>query len=184
MLLSALTLSFACGDKDTDTGAEEADTDTDTDADADTDTDTDTDTGLQAELVWQGTATVDKGDSYSGTEEVVLISDRGDGDIICQYTYPVTATAAREDCENCDWAFDVVLGAASVKVDTSCADAGLDPAAVEGTTRAYGYDPEYFGHAELMMTDSGDGWAPADFANYDVETGDFSYFWPQGYINY
>jgi hypothetical protein len=128
-----------------------------------------------------GTAVVLDG-PYEGYDEIYLIGDDGNGEEVCRVRVAVTSTTSRTDCEDCDWAFDVVYGAAEVvtDVDSACEVAlELDKtalAALEGTEMAYGYNPDYIGHAKVLMTYAEDGvWTPAAYATYDELTGAFSY---------
>ena len=64
---------------------------------------------------------------------------------------------------------------------------GPDPAAVaalEGTSRAYGYIDDYIGHAAVLMVDLGEGWEVADYAAWTDTQGGLSYLWEQGYTAY
>jgi hypothetical protein len=142
-------------------------------------------TGL---LYWEGEATV-TGDTYDGHEDIALLADKGMGNAVCRIRYAVTSTALRSDCgDQCLWAFDVVLGPAEVLTDTgACGAAGYDEAAVaalEGTSRAYGYIDDYIGHAAVLMVDLGEGWEVADYAAWTDTQGGLSYHWEQGYTAY
>ena len=139
-------------------------------------------TGL---LTLLGSATVDS--TYVGTEEIRFAPTTGGAQTLCAIVVPVAATAARTDCADCQWAFDVVLGAPTVHTDTACAAAGYDTAAIdalEGTVRGYGFADEYLGHAEALLVLQDDAWEPVSFADWSTETGQLSYAWEQGYLPY
>ena len=64
---------------------------------------------------------------------------------------------------------------------------GLDGDTVsdlDGTTTGYGYIHEYFGHANVLTTETEGVWAPVDNASWDEETGAFTYDWLDGYMEY
>jgi hypothetical protein len=184
-LLSLLALTLGCGDKDDSGHDHEADADTDADTDADADADTDADSDLSALMGRTGTGSVDG--SYSGTEEFYIIGDDGDGDDLCRVTYTLTAAAERKDCDICEWAYDLQIGDVQVTADSDpgCSIAvgkGVDVSALEGTVVSYGYVPEYYGHAEVLMVNEGDAWFAASFAT--MTDGIFSYNWEAAYISY
>ena len=177
----------ACPNKSDDTGDSadtDTDTDTDSDTDADTDTDTDTDTGPQGLLTVTGAATVSYS-AYDGTEEVSFVGDEGDGEELCHVTVTLASTEVVEDCTDCEWAFVVEVTDAVATVDKSCASIGWeDPASAVGSTRMYGYNPEYFGHAPVLLIYTDDAWNPAGYASWDESTGAFSYEYQGGYFPY
>jgi len=200
LALLATTLLTACGDKD-DTAPVEGDTDTDTDADtdadsdADADTDTDTDTdpalGLQG---YSGQATAGH-TGYEGSEDWYLIADEGDGDDICRIRYDLKDTDPRPDCPDeghsgCIWAWDVTIAAAAIVSESGIGCEGAfgvtadTVSDLDGTSVGIGYNPDYYGHAAVMIRDQGDGWAVATFAVWDEGTGSFAYQWDQGYVEY
>jgi hypothetical protein len=52
-------------------------------------------------------------------------------------------------------------------------------------TLSYGYAPEYFGHAQMLMMDLGGGdWEAVTFASFDDATGAFSYDRSDGTFTY
>ncbi len=200
--LIALPLLIACGDKD-DTQAPEGDTDTDTDADtdtdsdtdADTDTDTDTDTDPVLGMVGYSGEAIGGYEGYEGFEEWFFVADEGDGDDICRIRYEVKDVGPRDDCpagghSTCIWSWDLGIAAAEILAESGmgCDGAfGLTAdtvADLNGTTFAIGYNPDYYGHAAVMYRDMGEGWFVADFAVWNESTGEFSYMWDQGYIEY
>lgn len=139
-------------------------------------------TGL---LTRVGQATV--GSSYNGTEEIRFAPTAGDAQALCSVVVPVTAAGARSDCADCLWAFDVVLGAPTVSIDTACEAAGYNAqaiAALEGSVRGYGFADEYLGHAEALLVLQDGAWEPVSFADWSAETGLLSYEWEQGYLPY
>lgn len=194
----ALLLAACGGPNDADTAADPdtgdpADTDTadidtgDTDT-ADTDTDTgDTDTGdtdsappPEGLLHTVGSATVL--DTFAGTETVLFTDGATE---LCRVELSLASTGPRDDCDECDWAFDVEVLDAAVVTDVACAAVGWDDlSAVVGTTRAYGFVALYFGHAPVLMTLGDAGWGPAGYAEYDATTGALGYDLDAGYHPY
>jgi hypothetical protein len=192
-LPALLGLGCPSTDKLDDTGAADtsadADTDTDTDSDTDADTDTDTDTddtdteALTGLLRLVGNATVNG--AYAGTESVVFVADEGYGDDVCRLTVTFASTEALTDCETCDWAYTLTITDVVTELDTECAAVGWgDPEAAIGTTRAYGYDPDYFGHAAVLMTHDGTAWQVAGYAAFDDATDTLSYDLEVGFFPY
>jgi hypothetical protein len=166
----------------------EADTDTDVDTDTDTDTDTVGRTGLAGRL---GSGTMD-GAAYQGTEDLYLIAEDGEGEDVCRVRYSLASNGpARTDCVACDWAFDLLVSDAQLVAENAvgcAASLGLDAAAVvalNGTTRSYGYQEEYVGHADVLMVDNGEGvWGAVSHATFDSTTGAFGYDWQDGIVSY
>ena len=56
--------------------------------------------------------------------------------------------------------------------------------ALDGSTTGYGYIHEYFGHANVLTSETDGVWAPVDNASWDEKTGAFSYDWLDGYMEY
>lgn len=189
-----LLLVFACGDKDdtagdgggtdgggTDGGADGGGTDGGTDGGA-------TDGGSErlGALIFQGEATVHT--SYMGSERLVFKADSGSGEVLCQLLYGIEGATPRTDCDECDWAFDVVVGPVQVEadVDGACEAIGYGQAArdaMAGSTRGYGYIAEYFGHAPVLVVDDG-GWNPVSYASYDETSGLLAYDWQDATLPY
>lgn len=136
-------------------------------------------------LVREGEATV-LGD-YQGTETLKAVDDEGDGATVCAISYALASTATRADCPNCVWAFDLLSSAAAITVgdEASCLDLfglGVDSVSdLDGDTPAYGFDPDYVGHDEVLMVDIG-GWAPVSQAAWDDATGALTYAWIDGVV--
>ncbi|RME21634.1 MAG: hypothetical protein D6798_17635 [Deltaproteobacteria bacterium] len=131
-------------------------------------------TGL---LTFAGTATVTE-TTYSGSETLQFKGDEGDGEVLCEITIGLESIGTRSDCGNCDWAFDLRVTAADINTDVACDAIGYDKATLEslvGSTRGYGYDPEYFGHAPTLMVLEGKTWNPVAYASYDPGTHAFEY---------
>jgi hypothetical protein len=82
------------------------------------------------------------------------------GDAVCRIRYQVSSVAPRADCGD-----DAI-------------------AALEGTTRAYGFIEEYIGHADVLTVDQGEGWEVAAYASWAQDSGDLSYEWERGYVAY
>ena len=177
-------LLLACVGKSADS-VQDSPTDTDTDSDSDTDTD-DTSTGRLATEDRLGSGTVGA-DVYSGTETWSLVAEDGSGGTdLCRLSYALTSTAGRSDCSDCAWAYDLVVSATALVDEGSpgCAATLGDPAALDGTTLAYGYAPSYFGHAQVLMAWDGAAWQAVTFGDMDDTTGAFSYDWEVGYRTY
>lgn len=193
LLSLLLPLGPACSDKGEvdDTGG--ADTASDTGETGETgETGDSTETGETGEDTGErlavehrfGIATVLDG-VFSGTETWTLVSDDDDGLTLCLITYSLLSSVARADCTDCSWAFDLIVGDAAIaeETDGACSILGYDDTTVyslNGTVLPYGYAPDYYGHAQVLMTDRGTGWAAATFASYDETTGEFTYDWELG----
>jgi hypothetical protein len=129
----------------------------------------------------------DVGETYVGTEAVVLLTNFGLGDELCRIEYTVTSTSRRDDCTDCVWAFDVVLGAPTTTLDAACAAAGYDAAAIaaiEGTTRSIGVAVDYLGHADALLVYDGRVWASATFVDWIDAEWALRYTWDQQYVSY
>jgi len=196
-LLASLLLA-ACGDKGSDdSGSSDGGGTTDGGSDGGTDGgggDTATDGGSDGggsdggmgEQVKVGSGVQADG-AYNGTETLTFITDKGKGDLVCQVHYDLSSTAPRTDCADCDWAYDLVVSNVVVDTDDACAAIGYDKAglaALDGSSRAYGFTPDYFGHAPALLFESDGTWGPATFATYDETTGAFGYEWHVGYFPY
>lgn len=152
-------------------------------------------TGL---LAFEGSATVVAGvsGSYHGSETFRFIADKGDGDVLCEFSFDLDSTAVRDDCQelgyDCDWAFDLVVSNVTVAVDTMCDTVGYDAAVLAAledpkspsSTRSYGFIPEYFGHAPTLMVEEDGIWGPVAYASLDEKTGYFFYEGVDGYTKY
>ena len=137
---------------------------------------------------YAGQATADAV-GYAGHEELYLIGDGGAGDDLCRIRYELTRVAPREDCEPCEWAFDLVASAPEVVAESGpgCTALGYDAAglaALDGALREYGFTFEYIGHAAVLMVHGDGGWEAVSFATWSPETGAFSYDWDVGYEEY
>lgn len=154
----------------------------------DTAGDTGEDTGLVGDdglLAWAGEA--DVADGWDGSESVVFVADVGLGDTLCEVWYPVTGIAPRDDCAECILAWDVVLGAPDVRIDTLCETAGQDAATIaarEGETRSYGIALDFLGHSNVLMLDDGGVWKAVTFVDWNGEAMTVSYQWEQAVISY
>ena len=168
------------GDDDTTSDDDSADDDTGDDDTAPTGT------GLMGRI---GTATVD-GPDYTGSEDLYLVAQKGAGDDVCRVRYDLGSTAVRNDCADCDWAFDLVASNAAV-VAWEHPDCGTllgigsdDVSVLDGTAISYGYIDEYFGHASVITGYTNGTWAVLGFASYDPVSGAFSYDLEDGYVEY
>jgi hypothetical protein len=169
---------------DDDTGDDDTGDD-DTGDDDSGDDDTAANTGMFGYL---GDATASDA-GYDGWEELYLIAEKGLGDDVCRVRYDVDATAPRDDCADCMWAHDVVVSNPQVTldVDGACAAIGYDAAAIaalDGTTKSYGYAEEYFGHADVIMVMVKGEWSAVSFATWDDGSENFLYDWEVGFEGY
>jgi hypothetical protein len=161
--------------------------DDDTTVDDDTADDDDTGATGRAMLSYAGDAIADAA-LYTGTESLVLVDDDGMGAVLCRVGYTLTGTAPRDDCDECLWAWDLELSVATI---TDESGAGCDPlghdtatvAAMNGTTRAYGFAEEYVGHADMLMIDI-DGWQGVSFATWHADSGTFDYGWDDAFVEF
>jgi len=137
----------------------------------------------------QGTATVLSG-SFEGVEERYFTTEYGEGVDLCRIRYPLSSIAVRDDCEDCEWAFDLLIGAPELiaEVEPGClATVGVDSAALgelEGGVVSYGYDPDYLGHIQVLCVDQGGGWVAVGHASWEPGSGEVSYDWQDGYHPY
>ncbi len=203
-LLGLLAAAIGCGgdadtvadgpqgdaDADADTDSD-ADSDADADADTDTDSDADTDTGTPGNiglLSRVGNATVTN--IYAGHEDLVFYDGaEGGGDLLCHIGYELVAVSPRSDCTNCVWAFDLRISNATMVIDNGpcLAVTGVDAgnvSSLDGQTIAYGYDPDYVGHSQILMFDDGSGWAPGSYSTFDDGTSVLTYDWVDGTYAY
>ena len=154
-----------------------------------------------AELTRDGTGIASPADapvSYEGTETVRFTSEFGYGPVICEFNYSVTSTAVRDDCPGAcgtdGWAFDVVLGDATVEANTDDACdrvfeifeiTAAEDLNGQATTRAY--DPDFISHAQVLLIydDVEQTWNGATFLQYDNTTGVANYLdWFDGVYDY
>jgi len=190
-LALALVYALGCTEPmdDDDTAGDDDDTaadDDDTAADDDTAGDDDTEDAV-ALAGRYGQALADES-GYDGVEELYWIADAGAGEDLCRVRYELRSTGEiRTDCDDCAWAFDMVLDQVAVVAESGpgCAGMGLDVGALgDGLHDAYGYAPDYFGHAQILMADAGSGWNAATFASWDEASLSFEYDWEQGHQSY
>lgn len=177
-----LGLLLACSG---DTGTDSADPETGTPDTGDTG-DTGEDTGpTDGRYFIEGEATVI--DSWIGTESLMLKGDLGLGQVDCHVRMPVISTGTAKGCENCVYAWDVVIGTPEVVIDNDCAAAGWDAAAIaalEGTTRSYGIAIEYVGHSDVLLLEDEGSWGVVAYVDWTPSTGTISYTWDLGYATY
>ena len=124
---------------------------------------------------------------YLGSETVLFLAEEGSGETLCEVQVTLQSVGLRTDCTECEWAYDVEVLTAETVTDTHCAVVGYDSAAVAalvGTTRGYGLNPEYYGHAPVLFAEVDSTWAAVSIASYDDVTGDFSYDWEEGFYAY
>jgi hypothetical protein len=121
---------------------------------------------------WGGTATVVVGDAWSGqcTEYVTSGSDT-----VCAWQWDVASTAVRQDCADCDFAFDLALTGGH-QVDGDCSAAGFEAE----TTKSWGYAPSfsyddtasgsYYDNSSVLVAWDGQQWWPLAAATWDGTT--------------
>ena len=159
LIASLLTLSACDADKQDTEPIDVGDTDLDTDPDPDTDSDPPTAPLREGLLQRVGSANV--GAVYTGTEDLQLVGD--DGVIECRIRYALVSVAIRDDCPGCEWAFDLAIQDAALVEDPNGAclgTTGFDATNVgdlDGTITSRGYDPEFAGHAEVMLAELAPG---------------------------
>jgi len=142
-----------------------------------------------------GDATEWQGISYDGSEIERYEDDKGT--TICEVTYDLNHTSENTTCYfpeltfDCWWAFDLEVSNAAItaNVDDSCNDIlGVDDSNVgdvfNGTTKSYGYNGDYYGHATVLFAFEDDEWDSVSFGYYDNKTGEFSYQREFGQIEY
>ncbi len=126
--------------------------------------------------------------SYEGYEDLYFTTENGLGETLCRISYKVTAVDVRTDCADCEWAFELRADEPEIVEGTPerCADLGYDEGGIEmllDTPRAYGFAPEYFGHASVLLVADGEGqWSPVSFASWSQVEGTFDYDWETGYL--
>lgn len=190
--MMALLVMFACAGSSKDSGTPtDGGGDGGADGGATTATDgggsTPTDGGTEQEewlLSWVGEAQL--GERWVGEETVVMKRDGGLGATDCEIAYTVESTStAGVPCTSCLVAYDVVLGAAAVRVGDACAQGGYDAAAIdaiEGETRSYGLALDYLGHSNALMVYMDGRWQPVAFVDWDDATGRIAYQWDREYV--
>ena len=186
-LFAALALVAAgCPPADGDDDSAGDDDTVDDDSTGDDDT-TDSRLGLSGR---SGEATVDV-ETFAGFEEMYFVADQGLGDDVCRVHYDLTSTGVRDDCDDCDWAFDLVSDNAAIvaESDVGCSAVfGIDAANVgelDGTTVSYGYIAEYFGHASVLTQyTQGGSWEVVGFAAFDGATGALEFDLEDGFFPY
>ena len=143
-------------------------------------------TGLQGRAV---EAVVTTG-SFEGREQVYFVSDSGVGTDICRFHYSLSSIAERQDCDSCDWAFDLAVSDTELlfEEEPGCLSTlGIDPSELalrEGQVVSYGYTEEYFGHAQVVLMEVDSSWIAVANAAWDIESGVFSFDWREGYVGY
>ena len=141
----------------------------------------------QALLRFDGNADVDLV-AYQGSEDMAYIANLGGGPDVCRIRVDLSSTATRDDCTGCSWAFDLVVSNVEVTAesDPGCEAFGLgaaEIAALEGSTRAYGYIFEYLGHADVVMDYRKDTWEVLSFATWSDTTDALDYGWDEAYVD-
>lgn len=127
---------------------------------------------------------------YAGTEELYFSPHGGVGLDLCRIRYSLVSTAVRDDCEDCVWAFELSATEPEIIAGSAgdCEALGYDAVAIDellSRPRAYGYAPEYYGHANvLLVSNNTGGWDVVSFAAWSDGGGQFSYNWEIGYQMY
>lgn len=201
VFLLSWTVAACDGKEPSDTGGDTGDTQGDSADTADSGDSGDTaDSGDSADTGDSGTgqsgmvghlgmATADT-TSYSGTEEWYLIADDGEGDDVCRIRTTLTNVGQpRTDCADCLWAYDLVVSAPEIVAESGpgCTVFGYDATNINdlnGTMVSYGYNPDYYGHAQVLATFDGSEWRVVTFAAWDEATGALTYDWQDGIQDY
>ncbi len=122
----------------------------------------------------RGTAFVEPGTSYTGTEQFYW--ETLDGTELCSATYDIIESTPVSGCADCGWAFELVL--ANERLDgRSCDSIAMDSKRAEGETVVMGYaasiDLTSGGGAtyeDVLWVSFEDGWFPYGTASW-FETG-------------
>ncbi len=148
------------------------------------DTDTDTDADYGGHDIWgraRGLAPVpaDLSPGWMGFQETSF-GETGGG---CFVESTLTGTALRDDCDDCDWAFDVQVSDSVFVPDEPCYyGLGIEyDAANYDRTVGFGYQSDWFEEGvgfqgKLFVYSGSEGWTPVGSAVY-LE-GTFAYDWP------
>ncbi len=180
-------------DDDTGSGDDDATSDDDTGdddtGDDDYTGDDDTTSGDDDALYgYLGEAVVDPLTGYDGHEDLYYIADSGAGADLCRVRVTLTSTAVRDDCADCEWAFDLHAEDPQVIAESAvgCAGVGVDEAAIDALAvpRGYGYAREYFGHNDVLMVEQKGVWTAVNFADWNEGSGALAYDWEVGYHSY
>jgi len=153
------------------------------------------DTGLPERIALeartgQAQVTLAEPERYDGQEIWTFTGDSGAGEEICRIQYALNSTGVREDCDICDWAFDVSISEAEFvsESEPGCrATFGIGPENVgdlNGLWAGYGYSAEYFGHAAVFLLETEGEWVAVSNAVFDEATGAYSYERLDGYVAY
>jgi hypothetical protein len=141
------------------------------------------------DVVNTGGATEWDGISYAGTESERYEDDKEN--ILCEVTYDLNQIAENTTCDACWWAFDLELSNAAItaELENYCATIlGVDAATVgdlfNGTTKSYGYNGDWYGHATVLFALEDENWDGVSFGYYIDKTGEFSYQREFGQIDY
>ena len=195
LMVAGLAL-WACGDGPVALSPDAPSTASDLPSDTETSTLSDggvsRDTGTESEITFDhlgacgvnGEATA-KGGAYEGFEDHYLIGDEGMGEDLCRVRFDVALLGEPTvPCDECSFAFMLEKRNPSTitDVDGTCAKSALRLdadaiAALDGARMSYGYVPEYWGHANvLMQLDEETGeWEAVTFSTWDEETGELFY---------
>lgn len=131
-------------------------------------------------LSLRGEATVT--DTYVGFEDVVFTDPEAGDAELCRVRVQLESITTRTDCGICVWAFTLERRAVDVVSDVACEAVGWgDPAAMVGTTVDYGYTPDYYGHAPVLLSYQEKFWGALGFAFWDSKTGVLTYDLVDGY---
>jgi hypothetical protein len=184
LFIAALWIAVCCGDG-------EAALKPNDDGDLDSDTAPVLETVGVCGVSGEAIATLD---SFQGSEERYLIGDEGLGSHLCRVRYALFGVAPPEvACDECSWAFIVEKQSPEKVTDVSgtceSSELGLDAEAItamDGTHIAYGYAPEAWGHANVLMRfDEVDRtWDGIAYASWNEDTGELFYDNREGYCGY
>ena len=200
ILLGLSMAVAACDDKTDDTGGDVTDGGSSDGGSSDGgssdggagDGGSDCDTGF-AVVGYYGGATVTDGTAYENGWEDFYIVDLATGEDICRVASYVSDEGARDDCEACDWAFDLKSYDSFYQNDTEegCTLYGVVASDYDDAEWSYGFAStwsyEYYGYEYtyydvLMFTSSYyENWYGITWASTSWDGETFGYDWPGGY---
>ncbi len=136
---------------------------------------------------YRGEATIDldEDDGLDGYEEAYFFG-RGDA-VECTVLSQMTGITQRDDCDDCDWAFDIEFHDSEFSEELGCDLIGVTDVSLFDAEYSYGYQSEYYvagygTYEVLQFYFSGFGWYPVALAEFDGTT--FTYDWPFSYYYY
>lgn len=97
-----------------------------------------------------------------------FLAEQG-GTAVCQMSWDWAGSTPRDDCDQCEFAWDLLVGPVTDSVLIGCEEYNLSPEILEGSEIAIGYG------ANTMYTHAGDNWGATGTAEYDTGTGAISW---------